>query len=371
MSTLDALPKYLVLSQELEARIRAGDWSNGKVPTVRDIAERHDVSVVTASRALQVLRDKGLVRTVERSGCYLVPPSSPRPARWGLCLRITPGPFQQASTALGWTGFEALARREKVTFVTDAFDLRDDAGEEDLHRQAQAAAAAGLGGVFLLPSRVSEEAMRFDERLLRACRANGLPVVLVERNLRGVDRPLEYDLVASDDTEGGRLCTRHLLEGGRRRIAFVVGSPTSCHHDRLAGYLYTLHAADAATGSLVLEQPADVPTKEAYARLTDHLVKHRADGVVCYEDYTAIGIILELLRRGLDVPGDVAVAGFDNLPIGDTFSIGVTTYAFPSEGIAVRALSVMEQRIKDPDAPPVKVVVPGRFIVRDSTGPKR
>lgn len=109
------------------------------------------------------------------------------------------------------------------------------------------------------------------------------------------------------------------------------------------------------------------PAKEVYGGLTDHLLKHGADGVVCYEYYTAVGIILELLRRGLAEPRDVAVVGFDNLPIGDTFSIGMTTYAFPSEEIAARALSVMQQRIKEPDAPPVKVVVPGRLIVREST----
>jgi LacI family transcriptional regulator len=366
MPSLDSLPKYLLVSQELESRIQAGDWSNGKMPTVREIAERNDVSIVTASRALQVLRDKGLIRTVERSGCYLAPST---PSRWALCLHITPGPFQQASTSVIWTGFEAVARKGKAAFVTDAFELGDDAIEKELQRQAQAAAAAGLGGVFLLPSRLSEATMRLDERLLRACRANGLPVVLIERNLRGVDRPLEHDLVVSDDVEGGRLCTRHLLAGGRRRIAFVVGSSTSSHHDRLAGYLHALHAAGAEAKPFVLEQPANTPTKEAYASLTDRLLKQDADGVICYQDYTAIGIILELLRRGVDVPRDLAVAGFDNLPIGNTFSIGVTTYAFPSEGVAARALDVMEQRIKAPDTPPMKVVVPGRLIVRESTEP--
>jgi LacI family transcriptional regulator len=366
MSSVDTVPKYLLLAQELETHIRAGAWSAGKVPTVRDIAKRHEVSIVTASRALQVLRDKGLVHIVERSGCYVVPPA---PQRWALCLRITPGPFQQASAAVTSMGFETVARQGEAVFVADAFDLREGLSAADLDRQARDAVAAGLGGLFLLPSRVSEEAMQLDEQLLRACRANRLPVVLVERNLRGLDRPLEHDLVCSDDVEGGRVCTRHLLEGGRRRIAFMIGSPTSSHRDRLAGYLYALHAAGATAAPLVLEQPADTPTKKAYARLTDHLLKHRADGAVCYQDYTAIGIILELLRRGLSVPRDIAVTGFDNLPIGDTFSVGVTTYAFPSEKIAARALRVMQERIQFPDAPLVKVVVPGQLIVRDSSGP--
>src|SRR5262249_2961458 len=163
---------YLVLAQELEGRIRAGDWAAGKIPTVRGIAERHDVSIVTASRALQVLRDKGLVRTVERSGCYLVPPAPAGPERWACCLRITAGPFQQASAAVSATGFEAVARQGKAVFVTDAFDLRDGTNEEELNRQAHAAAAAGLRGVFLMPSRVSEEFMQLDEWLLSACRAN-------------------------------------------------------------------------------------------------------------------------------------------------------------------------------------------------------
>ena len=366
MSTTNALPKYLLLAQELEGRIRDGDWAAGKVPTVRSIAQQHEVSIVTSSRALQVLRDKGLVNTVERSGCYL---ASPTQQRWALCLRITPGPFQQASTAVNSTGFEALAQRGQATFITDAFNLRDDIRDAELNRQARDAVASGLGGLFLLPARVSEEAMRLDERLLNACRDNGLPVVLVERNLRGVDRPLDCDLVCSDDMEGGRVCTQHLLQGGRRRIAFVLGSPTSSHRDRLAGYLYALHSSGATTTPFVLEQPADMPTREAYACLADRLVKHRADGVVCYQDYTAIGIILEFLRRGLAVPRDIAVAGFDNLPIGDTFSIGVTTYAFPSEGVAANALRVMRERIETPEAPPVKVVVAGSLIVRDSSGP--
>ena len=62
----------------------------------------------------------------------------------------------------------------------------------------------------------------------------------------------------------------------------------------------------------------------------------------------------------------MAVVGFDDLPIGNLFTIGVTTYAYPSEGIAEQAVRLMRERLRDPDRPPIKVVVPGRLIVRES-----
>jgi LacI family transcriptional regulator len=363
--TSPELPKYLSLAQAIEADV-SGVRAGGKMPSVRELASQHGVSIVTAARALQVLRDKGLIRTEERSGCYLIGPDDRTAERWALCLRATPGPFQGAVGSVSHRGFEVAARGTGAVFLTDLFDLADDAPPRELRRQARAAAAAGAGGVFFMPSRVSDEACRLDEKFLAACRAEGLAVVLLERNLRGDTRPLEYDLVSSDDLAGGVCCTRHLLDAGCRRVAFVTASPTSTHNDRLAGYLYALFAA-GGPGPLVLRQRPDLPSKEAYGLLADEVLALKADGVVCYQDYTALGLVMELLTRGVAVPGDVAVAGFDDLPIGSLFAIGVTTYGYPWEGIAREALRVMRRRVAEPDAAPVQVVVPGRLIVRESS----
>ena len=231
-----------------------------------------------------------------------------------------------------------------------------------------------MGGVFFLPSRYSEEEMRLDERFLAACRAESVPVVLLERNLRGHNRELEHDLVAVDDLDGAARGTRHLLDLGRQRVAVVVASPTSSHNDRVAGYLYTLHAAALDAGRravdlkpTVLYQSHDLPTRDAYAKLADQVRKLRLDGVVCYEDYTAMGLIIELLARGAKVPDDVAVVGSDDLPIGNLFTVGLTTYTYPSEAMAEQAVRLMRERQKDPGRRPLKVVVPGRLIVRESS----
>jgi LacI family transcriptional regulator len=374
MST-GSLPKYLVISREIESQILAGGWTDGRVPSSREIAESRNVSLVTASRALQVLRDKGLIRTVERSGSFLATPKPSRAngskARCAVFLRSTPGPWQQASIASMRAAFSSEARQDDIELSHDALEIRDGIAPSELKQQARRAAAAGITGVFFMPSRLSDESARLDEAFVDACQSAGLVVVQIERNLRGRWRPLACDLAATDDLDGGFRCTEHLIAQGRRRIAFITGSPTSSHEGRIAGYLAALQQAETGSSgrrdSLLLEQRAGLATKAAYEELADRVLKLKADGVVCYQDYTAIGLIMELLTRGSRVPRDVAITGFDNLPIGNSFALGVTTYAFPSEAVAQQSFRIMRWRLETPSAPKIKVLVPGELIVRESS----
>ncbi len=117
----------------------------------------------------------------------------------------------------------------------------------------------------------------------------------------------------------------------------------------------------------VLQQPSGLATKESYAEVADRILAQAIDGVVCYQDYTALGLILELLNRGVRVPADVAITGFDNLPIGKAYSIGVTTYAFSSESIARQAIRLVRARVAGDLGQPVKVLIPGELIIRESS----
>jgi LacI family transcriptional regulator len=360
-------PKYLDVARAIEGQILGRDGA--KVPSTREIAVAHSVSLVTASRAIQVLRDRGLIRTIDRSGSYVarVSPAEGVQERYALVQRSTPGPWLQASLSFSQAGFETVGRQEGIRFELDRFSFDEMTRLAELRRQVRRAVEAGVSGVIFMPSRHRDESARQDEAFLRACREAGLAVVLIERNLRGLARRLEYDLVAADDLDGGLRCTQHLLDQGRRRIAFVTGSPTSSHEGRLAGYLTSMHHAATGWGPLVLEQPAGVASKDSYRELAHQILAEKADAVVCYQDYTALGLILELLAREVRVSSDVAITGFDNLPIGKAYSIGVTTYAFSSESVARQATRLIRARLLDPDGPPVKVLVPGELIVRESS----
>ena len=248
------------------------------------------------------------------------------------------------------SGFASMARAGEIGLDSGTFAVEDSSTEAEIARMASDARGLGVAGLFLMPSRISDAAMRQDEAILRECRSSNLPVVLIERNLRGRARPLEHDLVGPDDLDGGYQCVRHLHDSGRRRVAFVLGGPTSSHRDRLAGYL--LARQEAGEPSIVIELPGNPLDRLVYARLADRVIASGVDGVACHHDVVAMGLILELLARRIRVPEDVAVVGFEDLPIGDTFSIGLTTYGPDFEAIARRALRVMAARIDAPDAPP-------------------
>ena len=104
------LPKYLDIARAIESQVAGRDGA--KVPSAREIAAAHGVSVVTASRAIQVLRDKGLIRTVERSGSFVAPTVARASGEhYALVQRSTPGPGFQASLAFTRAGFAALGDR--------------------------------------------------------------------------------------------------------------------------------------------------------------------------------------------------------------------------------------------------------------------
>ena len=364
----DFSAKYVSLAAKLAVRLRAGEWASGKVPTVREIASEYAVSSFTASRALHLLRDQGLVVTRERSGCYVTPVDSElsTSSRWAVVLRVSPGPWRATSESVSRVGFEELAGEGK--FIPYPIELPTTADPTAFEQAAKTISADGVEGVFFLPSRVSEQACRQDEAFLASCRREGLPVVLVDRNLRGPARPIEFDLVASDHFDGGRCCTEHLLKLSRRSVACVVASPTSTHGDRLAGYLYALQTVGGGEMTpRVIWVPEHLDAKETYPWIANELIRVGADGVICYQDYVAVGVILELFRRGINVPRDVAVAGCDDLPIGNSFALGVTSYSYPSAAIARTALRVLVNRIAHPEDPPKKIVLKGKLVVRDST----
>lgn len=130
--------------------------------------------------------------------------------------------------------------------------------------------------------------------------------------------------VGSDNVAGGRLAAAHLLAQGRTRLAFFGTSDVPEFAARLAGFEQALAAAANAQPPLLL--PVHLTTEESYAAIAEFLSGHPPpDGIVAASDVIAMSALRALAERGLRVPHDVAVVGYDDVVVAMHTSPPLTT----------------------------------------------
>ncbi len=190
----------------------------------------------------------------------------------------------------------------------------------------------------------------------------GLPAVLINT---GVELPGHARFVI--DNFGGALAlTRHLVAAGRKRIAFI-GGPTGNQEaqERLRGYRAGLKAG---MRELVFEGDFSQETGFAAGRRIAQ-TKPRPDAVFAANDLTAIGCLAALGEAGLRVPEDVALAGFDDIPIARYVAPALTTIRVPIAALGAAALEMLAQGVESPGTQAtLSTVMPVDLVVRRSCG---
>lgn len=193
----------------------------------------------------------------------------------------------------------------------------------------------------------------------------------------GEVEPHGVDQVHVDSLAAARLMTAHLLETGHRRIAIVGGADERFHSAtavlRKQGYEAALAAAgvavDPALNIVALKWTAAVAATEFDAFLDR--VAEPPDAVFCFTDSMALGVLHALARRGIRVPDEVSVAGFDDIAEAAYAIPALTTIGFDKRALADAALSALECRIADRHAPGSDIVIPHRLVQRASVACRR
>ncbi|MFS0866587.1 LacI family DNA-binding transcriptional regulator [Microbacterium sp. 179-B 1A2 NHS] len=202
---------------------------------------------------------------------------------------------------------------------------------------------------------------------LQRLRASGIAAVLVDR-FSGDGR---FSSVSVDSVAGGRLAVDHLIETGRRRIAFV-GGPFDIRqvNDRLAGARAAAENAGAqvdldviATEAMTVDEGA-----AAGARLLARPRRDWPDALFAANDLLALGLLQALVVDGrASVPGDIAIIGFDDIPFAAAAAVPLSSIRQPSRMIGRTALRIVLEEADDPDSIPRQTVFPPELIVRAST----
>jgi DNA-binding LacI/PurR family transcriptional regulator len=206
-----------------------------------------------------------------------------------------------------------------------------------------------------------------DEDIVAINRQN-TPVVFVNR----FDSRLDADFVGVDNIAGTRMVMQHLIGLGHRRIGFIAGrAMLRAAHQRHTTYLESLETAGIAVDQAVIGAGdyTSASGRAAAEKLFD--LPDPPTAIFAANDKMALGVMAAAVDRGLSVPKDISVAGFDDIDIAAHPLISLTTVRTPFRELGRIAATLILDRIDHKDRASQEVVLPPRFVVRNSVAPPR
>ncbi len=175
--------------------------------------------------------------------------------------------------------------------------------------------------------------------------------------------------VACDSYQGARLAVRHLIELGHRRIAHLTGEPHRLSaQERLRAYRETMAAAGLSVASEdiveagYLEEPGRRATRRLLAR------RDRPTAIFAANDVSALGAMSAIHETGLNIPGDISLVGFDDIPAGSQVRPGLTTLRQPYAEMGQKAVELLlAMRAGRSPSSKAHILLPTELVVRGTT----
>ncbi len=196
---------------------------------------------------------------------------------------------------------------------------------------------------------------------LAAVIATGLAAVLIGRP--SVEARLPY--VAVDNLAAGRAATQHLLETGRRLVVHLGGpAQHSTMYDRAAGYREAMESAGLPSEVIETDGTAEAGLAHA-ASLLREAEPRRPDAIFAATDRLAIAALAAARDLGVEVPRDLAIVGFDDLPLAAYLRPSLSSVAQPAQELGQEAIRLALRILAGEQVE--SVLLPARLVVRDSS----
>ncbi len=335
-----------------------------KPPTIVDVARRAKLSMKTVSRALN---DEPHVSVEARA----------RVLEAASALHYRPNMFARSLAGTRSYLIGLVYARPSPAYVTavqeGVLEQCEARGYDllirpyDADKRWSAASVLGLVEKSRVDGLVVIPPLADDAELTDALIGRGVTHVRISQ----CDHGRASERVGTDEVGVAYDLTRYLLALGHERVAFVEGHPGhGGSKDRLEGYLTAM--ADAGLKPPRHYVQPGLFTFESGVERGERLLgyKRRPTAIFASNDYMAAGVVSAAHRRGLAIPGDLSVAGFDDAPVSRQIWPALTTVRQPVHRIAARAASRLIDKIAgrapDSDAEPLECEI----VVRDSTGPR-
>jgi LacI family transcriptional regulator len=328
--------------------------------TIREVARAAGVSVATVSRVLnesgpvagetrdRIRRVAGEMRYIPNDAARSL--SMRRTGTLGVLLPDLYGEFFSEVIR----GLDQAAQRARFHLLLSS----SHNNRHDIEAALQAMRGRVDGLVVMSP--------HIDVAVLAANLPESLPAVM----LNTPQSSSEFDTFGVDNFGGARAMVAHLAEHGHRRIAMVRGpEPNHDAEERLRGYRAALADAGIAVDA-ALEVEGDFTEEGGYEAVRRLLaLDARPTAIFAANDSTAIGAMSALREAGVAVPGDVAVAGFDDIPISRYLTPALSSVRVSINELGARAMEQLVRAVESENRHErTHQTLPTSLVIRDSCG---
>ncbi len=329
--------------------------------SLKDLALELGVSISTVSRALKNHPDISPEMTARIQQLAREREYSPNPLAMGLLKQqtkmigvIVPDLVTHFYSSI-ISGIENIAKQHGyyilISSSNESFGKEAESVQNLMHTRVE--------GLIVCLSQETSTFGHF-EPLLK----NEIPLVFFDR----VCMTDKVSSVVADNVEAARSVTRHFYENGCRKIAYIAGPEhLNISKQRTEGYLSGLKECGLAAEQLLLER-CNLSTDEAIkatARLLDSGTK--PDAIFGINDTVAFAAMKEIKRRGLRIPGDIALVGFTDEFHSTVVDPPLTSITHPAFEMGQEAARLFFRQIIYPELPPVQIVLRTKLVVRKSS----
>jgi LacI family transcriptional regulator len=326
-----------------------------KAVTLKDIAEKTGYSINTVSHALKDKTDisektRELIKKVADEMGYIVNASASS-LRSGVSkiIAIILGDISNPFFSILVRDIEVYLKEQGyVSFILNTNE------DEEIERKAIIAALSkNVDGIMICPTPKGEKNIEF-------LKQRNTPFVLLGRRFAGIDA----NYVVWDEITGGYEVTKCLLRNGHRKIMFLSG-PKQVAKERLMGYQKALAEYGVPYEESLVKS---IPILMAEGRRVEKAVSdlNGATAIVAFSDMIAWEVIYCLQKRGLSVPEDVSVVGFDNIQAKYRFPVQLTTITTSRSSMAREASDILLRKLNRAEKGVEKLVLDVKLVSRES-----
>jgi len=351
MIYINNTPKYIHIKNQIKDRIQNGIYA-GKLPGERVLAKELNVSYMTVRKAVNELVEEGILHKLTTKGTFVSHSKMSPKVTHSIGFFLDKGIKQGVSSPYYSLVFKALEETvRKIGYTISLFTNFDDLNP--LKNQKK------IDGVIICCFPRLEDDIQEIKKYF--------PVVLLDN----VATDKSIPSVTIDNYNSCYQSTEYLLSMGHDQIGFITGLMDSdvCR-DRLLGYKKAISANGTPSNkALIYKGDYSYESGEAAGKYFVSLSNHPT-AIICANDSMAIGAIKAIREKGLNIPDDISIIGFDDIEVASKVFPTLTTNAAPIKTMAEKAVGMLIDSINGKDHDYEHKILPAQLIARDSCAPK-